>query len=583
MTFRKHSCVLFIVLFVYALVSAQDVEQKYNSLKDRINNDPLKITGSFNAMGQHYAAFGIPNRAIPWSGRLMAALNFDFLGIKMPFSLAYSNGGVVFNRRLPSYSFVGISPSYKWAKVLIGTRTMDFGKYSFSNHSFTGGGFELTPGSFVASAFYGRLRRARVEDFQGINNVDPFYRRMGFGGKIGYEEGRDKAIFSVFKAWDDGSSIELPDSSFNFFPSENVILSGEMSKGIGRKMNLEVVYSHSAFTDDRELASRTDGIRLSNYAGLLRNNISTRNNNAFEAKLNYTFKVFSVNLAYERIDPGYRTMGALFFNNDLENISAGSRLKLFKSRVMVNGRAGIQRNNLNEDQANRYNRFVGNVNVNIRASKNLTLTGSYSNFNNVNRRLSIANLDSLIVVTDLVLNNQNASAGFNWIMSNDNSRNSGIQGSVNFSQGNTIENDQVMSDQTTNTSNGNLIYYLQLKPSKWNFGVNVAYQNNVLGENNTRFTSGGITIGKRLLGDKVNLSLIGNYAISGQLTDGAEVASGNIISSQFSVAYQLTKTSALVLNSGFINNNVENLSTTTQRFSEFRNIINYTYKFNQKK
>lgn len=562
---------------------AQDIEQKVNDLSSRIQNDPLKVTGSFSAMGQYYQAFGIDGRAIPFTGRLIAALNFDFLGIKAPFSLAYSNGGVVFNRRLPTYSFVGISPSYKWAKLLIGNRTLDFGKYSFSNHSFTGGGFELTPGNWNVSAFYGRLRRARAEDFVGINNVDPYFRRMGFGGKIGYEKERDKVMLSIFKAWDDKSSIQIPDSSFNFFPSENVIVSGEITKGIGRKMDLKITYSNSGFTDDRELENRTQGVRLSNYGGLLRNNISTRNNNAFEAKLDYKFKIFSINLAYERIDPGYRTMGALFFNNDLENVSAGGRVKLFKSRVMVNGRVGIQRNNLNEDQANRYNRFVGNLNLNIRATENLTLFGSFSNFNNVNRRLSVANLDSLLVVTDLVLNNQNANAGFNWIVTNDNSRNAGIQGSANFSQGSTIENDVVMDNQTTNTANGNLMYYLQLKPSKWNFGVNAAYQRNLIGANNTTFTTGGITIGKRLLEDKLNLSLVGNYSLSAQRNEDIEMASGNIISTQFSAAYQLTEMSAIVFNSGFINNNVENISTGTRKFSEFRNMINYTYRFNRKK
>jgi len=583
MTIRNFFGVAILLVGVWSGVIGQDVVQKYNSFKDRITEDPLRVTGSFDAMGQYYQAFGIANRAIPWSGRLMAALNFDFLGINMPFSLAYSNGGVVFNRRLPSYSFVGISPSYKWAKVLIGTRSLDFGKYSFSNHSFTGGGFELTPGNFVASAFYGRLRRARVEDFQGINNVDPFYRRMGFGGKVGYENGRDKVLFSVFKAWDDASSIVRPDSSFNFFPSENVILSGEISKGIGQRMDLDIVYSNSGFTGDREIQARTQGFRLSNYGGLLKNNISTRFNNAFEAKLNYKFKVFSVNLAYERIDPGYRTMGALFFNNDLENMSAGARLKLFKSRVMLNGRLGLQRNNLDGSQANRYNRLVGNLNINVRATENLTLMGSYSNFNNVNRRLSIANLDSLVVVTDLVLSNRNANAGFNWVLSNDNSRTAGIQGSATFSQGSTIENDRVMDNQTTNTGNGNLTYYLQLKPSKWNFGANIAYQSNVIGASTTDFRSLGATLGKVLLGDKLNLSLILNYSLSGQNTDAVEQASGNIVSTQFSAGYQVTKTSALVLNSGYINNAVENMNTGTRKFSEFRNTIKYTYRFNKKK
>lgn len=211
MTTKKRFFVQLFCLLALDCLQAQDVEKTVNDLKSRIQNDPLKITGSFIAMGQNYQAIGLDNRALPFSGRLMAALNFDLLGLNMPLSLAFSNGGVVYHKRLPSYNFIGVSPSYKWAKVLIGTRTMDFGKYSFSNHSFTGGGFELTSGNWNFSALYGRLRRARIEDFVGLQNVDPFYRRTRFGAKAGYEDGKDKVMFSLFKAWDDGNSILTPE------------------------------------------------------------------------------------------------------------------------------------------------------------------------------------------------------------------------------------------------------------------------------------------------------------------------------------------------------------------------------------
>ncbi|WP_235297996.1 TonB-dependent receptor [Portibacter marinus] len=563
----------------------QDVEQQYQSLRKRIQNDPLKVTGNINATAQYYQAFGITGRAIPFNGRILAALNFDLLGVKMPFSLAYSNGGVVFNRRLPSYSFVGLSPSYKWAKLLVGTRTMNFGKYSFNNHSFNGGGIELTPGNWFFSGFYGRLRRARLEDFQTINNVDPYFKRMGFGGKIGYKNGKDKVLISIFKAWDDGSSVPSValDSSLNFSPSENVILSGEIGKSIGPRMDLEINYSSSGFTDDRNLNAEQKRVRVSNYGGLLRKNISSRINNAFEAKWIYRFNLFSVNVGYERIDPGYRTMGALFFNNDLENISGGLNLKLFKSRLILIGRSGIQRNNLGEDQANQYRRIVGSANATIRATKSLTFTGSYSNFNHVNRRISIRNIDSLNVITDLVLSNENGSAGFSWILTNDNSRSSGIQGQMTFNRGATIENDLARLDQSSRTLTSTVNYFLQLKPAAWSFNGHLAHQRNKIGLLETTFNSVGISSEKSLLDNSLNISLALNYALSSQKVDDLLQASGRVINLQFSTGYQLTKTSAIVFTSGLINNHVENTNSGLQKFSEFRNTLNYTYLFNPQK
>ena len=587
MCLMSYRIFLFVALFLSVIhqLKAQDVEQKYNSLRDRLANDPIKVTGSFSALGQHYQAFGIDNRSLPFNGRLLAALNFDLLGIKVPLSVAMSNGGVVFNRRLPSYSFIGISPSYRWAKLLIGTRSMDFGKYSFSNHSFTGGGLELTPGNFYLSGFYGRLRRARVEDFQGVNNVDPFYRRMGFGGKVGYKSGNDIAMLSLFKAWDIEKSIprEVIASNLDFYPSENVIISGEISKKIGSKMDLEITYSNSGFTTDRNIDKTSRPFRLSTYGGLLAKNASSRINDAFETKLSYRFKFFSVNVAYERIDPGYRTMGALFFNNDLENVSGGGKVKLFKSRLMINGRIGVQRNNLNDNQANQYKRLVGNLNANLRATNQLNFMFSFSNFNNVNRRISIAAIDTLVLVTDLVLSNQNATAGFNWILNNDNTRVSGLQSSVTYSQGSTIENDVIMENQSVGTINANLNYYLQLKPSRWNIGGNIAYQQNELGTLQTNFRTIGFTVGKGLLRQKLKMSWIGNYSRSSEISDRISLASGNIFSSQFSANYQVNNSSVISFNAGILSNQVDNSNRSSSSFREYRNTINYLYKFNQKK
>ncbi|WP_284284502.1 porin family protein [Portibacter lacus] len=575
-----------VVLFFSVCLSStlsQDVEQKFNSLKDRIQNDPLKVNGSFSAMGQYYQAFGIDNRAVPFSGRLMAALNFDFLGIRMPFSLAYSNGGVVFNKRLPSYSFIGISPSYKWAKVLIGTRSMDFGKYSFSNYSFTGGGFELTPGNWNVSAFYGRLRRARVEDFQGINNVDPFFRRMGFGGKAGYEDGKDKVLVSVFKAWDDGASIVIPDSSFNFFPSENVIVSAEIGKQISKRVDLEVHYSNSGFTDDRELQERTEGFRLSNYGGLLRNNISTRFNNAFEAKLNFKLKAVSFNIAYERIDPGYRTMGALFFNNDLENVSGGVNFRILKGKLNVNARGGLQRNNLSGEEANDYNRFVGSFNANYTVNDKLTFTGSATNFNNVNRRSTIVDPNSPILLTNLVLNNQQANLGANYVIANDNSRSSTLSATASLTQGNTIENDIVNVDQSSTSLNTFIYYTLQLKPSAWTFGVNTGYNRNNFGSNETAFSNVGLMAAKKLFNEKLDLGLQSNVAFNTQYQDQVSVADGQLYSLLFTATFMTSKSSAISLNSGYLHNNVVNSNQGVQAFSEFRNTLNFQYRFNPRK
>jgi hypothetical protein len=42
---------------------------------------------------------------------------------------------------------------------------------------------------------------------------------------------------------------------------------------------------------------------------------------AYNGGVNLKLKKGMVGVKYERIDPGYKTLGAYYFNNDLENIT----------------------------------------------------------------------------------------------------------------------------------------------------------------------------------------------------------------------------------------------------------------------
>jgi hypothetical protein len=462
---------------------------------------------------------------------------------------------------------------------------MDFGKYSFSNHSFTGAGLELTPGKWLFSAFYGRLRRVRVQDLQGITSIEPYFRRWGLGAKAGYEDGRDKVSLSLFKAWDDPNSITQPDSLFNFNPSENVIISGEIRKGLGRRMDLEINYSKSGFTADRSQQKSSEGIKISNFAGLLHSNLSTRINDAFETKLSYKLANLSLNITYERIDPGYRTMGALFFNNDLENISAGIKLKLLKGRLRINTRSGIQRNNLNGDQVNDYQRLVGSVNINLLASKKLTFSGQISNFNNVNRRMSIIDPNSPIVVTDLVVNNLQATASIHYVLANTNSRSSSILLTSNFAQGNTIENDKIRDDQGSESTTAFAMYALELKPTAWTWGANTGYTVNKFDNNQMAFANIGFFTSKKLMNDKLDIGLQGNVAFNTQTINEVLTANGRLYNLILNITFQTTTTSAISFSSGFLSNNVINptANNALNSFSEFRHTLNFQYRFKPKR
>lgn len=51
-------------------------------------------------------------------------------------------------------------------------------------------------------------------------------------------------------------------------------------------------------------------------------------------------------MEYRRIDPGYRSMGAYFMNNDLENLTITPSMSLFKRKLNLRGSIGVQHDNL---------------------------------------------------------------------------------------------------------------------------------------------------------------------------------------------------------------------------------------------
>lgn len=85
-------------------------------------------------------------------------------------------------------------------------------------------------------------------------------------------------------------------------------------------------------------------------------------------------------MGYERIDLEYRTLGAYYFNNDLENITVNTTTALFQGKVSLGLNVGLQKNNLDKEKISSMQRMVGSANIGYAASERLNLNASYSNF-----------------------------------------------------------------------------------------------------------------------------------------------------------------------------------------------------------
>lgn len=558
---------------------AQDVEQKYDEIKNRLDDKPIKWNGILTADGSAYHSYGITGRAVPYLGRLSALINLDIYGINIGGSANLSSGGTVFNTVLPAYTFIGISPSYKWATLHLGTRTMSLGKYTFNNHSFNGIGFELKPGKWKIVSFYGNLRRARPEDFISIQRLEPIFRRTGFGMKGGFDNGKDAFLVSLFKAWDNPNSIPAPDSSFQIFPSENVIISLETVKAISSKINLKAEYAQSGFTENQNISILTNTSFTRNYGGLLETNESTRWNQAFDIGLHLTLKKASLSIQYERIDPGFRTLGALFFLNDLENVHMGLKLRLLKNKLQISGKAGVQKNNLDGTQVNKYSRFVGSGMLNLHITERLSLFGSASSFNNVVFRSSVQDVNAPLTVTELVLNNEDYNLGASYLVQKSQRLQGNFQFNFNFSKGLSIENDIIQSDANTRASNLMAYYTLQLVPFKWGLTILGGRQYISFGSTKNQNVTTGIGINKTLHRDLISIGFNSNISFNKQWIEESLNASGQLLNMGISVSYKINESIQLIFNSMFLSNNTTDIHNIQRRFGELRSSLVFTYRF----
>jgi len=101
---------------------------------------------------------------------------------------------------------------------------------------------------------------------------------------------------------------------------------------------------------------------------------------AFKSSIGYGIKTFAINLNYERIEPDYKTLGAYFFNNDLENITLAPSISVLKGKLNLSFNTGLQRDNLDNSKLNTTKRWVGSFNANYAPNQHWNIMGSYSNF-----------------------------------------------------------------------------------------------------------------------------------------------------------------------------------------------------------
>lgn len=554
----NHSKITFVLAFLLGFICLPALAQDVN-LENAGKADPIKVSGSISALNRFYFASGIEDRQENYIWTLSGRLNFSIFGIAVPLTGTLTSQNSEFSQ---PYNRLSIRPSYKWAKAHIGYSNMTYSSYTLAGHTFLGGGVELNPGKLRFAANYGRFATAIPLDRPTNQPFVPSFDRFGYGGKIGYGDDNNYIDFIYFTAKDQMDSwANIPDSS-EVKPAENLVLGTAWKVSKIKNLTFAGEFARSAYTTDVRDEAIGQNPLFSTFG--FSTKASTVFRNAFKSSLSYRLSKHTISGSYERIDPEYQTMGAYFFNNDIENITAAYATTFLKNRLAFSVNGGLQRNNLEDTRESESRRTI--LAGNVVYTKNPFSVGlSHSNFSSEVRFVLNPALDSLnaVVVT------QSTTVFGNYLLPTANKQIISVNLSTQ-SVSDDFESEDRSSDN--NVFTGTLTYTAQF-PDESNLSVRFNYNKNDLNGVVTKRAGPGVTY-KRILLEKITTTTALNYFSS---------EGNNTLTALMNATLNLNSKHAFSLNLSYINRTmvtsaVEGVEESVN-FGETITTFNYSYNF----
>lgn len=470
-----------ILSLMFLFVPLVSYSQELSGLQE---NEPLTVNGGVSVNTVFYHSKDTLSTREPFSFVLSGNLNIDIYNVvNCPITFTYSNYQANWSQPF-NFNQFGMVPSYKWIKAYLGYNSMSFSDYTLSGHQFLGVGVELSPTEipWKYAAMYGRLLKPVEEDTTDAYNV-PAFARYGYATSVEYM-GYGDIKFVVFRAWDNEHSLSKMPEMTTLSPKSNLAFSLSVSEPIGEQFSFEGEFSTSAINTDTRNKQLKDGEHIFRATGFLqKNTISTVYYCAYKGSLKYEGQGYGLGVSYERVNPGYETLGAYYFTNDFENITLDASARFLKETLNVSGRIGLQRNDLDKTNVSSTKKVVGSLNTQYAFSKKTTASATYSNFtgytfiksvfDDINAVDPYQNVDTMRY-TQI---NQTLSTNISHLIGN--VENKSLQQSINV---NLTAQKQTMQENKlhkpgTRFYNGNLNYNVNLPERQLGFfsSVNVNY------------------------------------------------------------------------------------------------------------
>lgn len=347
----------------------------------------FNISGSISTEAHGYTTTRSANRRAPLGNVTTANASFSVLGFDSGINFRYNTDDSELRQ---SINRVGFNGSWRWVSLSAGDVTPSWSSYSLRGTRVRGGHVELTPGEFIFEITGGRTQRAvGPQDDDEIQPRRLSFERMLYGTRIGFGDQTRGHYFALsgFYARDDKNSITLPDSDAlleeqrNYSPpAENLLISPEMHLSFfDQAFQLGIEATASTFT--RDLTSNQIDPAESDvpdfFGSLMNIHSSTRLGFAGTAHAAFNVSPFDVRLQYDRVNPGFRSLGLRSIRDDQQRYSADVGVEFFNQRLRLDNRIGYDQDNLLGNRVQTQQGFDYNVDATGQLSESMSLTVGY--------------------------------------------------------------------------------------------------------------------------------------------------------------------------------------------------------------
>lgn len=527
---------------------------------------PFEISGSIS-LGVSFNGTSRENiRRAPSSYILNGSPTISIYGVKIPLSFTYSDQQLAFAQPFQRY---GASPYYKWIKLHLGYRSLNFSPYSMTGQTFLGGGVELTPGKFKFLAFYGKFENifATRNPFElGVLPTET-YTRKGYGLKMGYGDEKIGFDLSLLKIVDESESEDLIlTDTLGIQPKDNVVISPSMHITLFKKLTIQSTIAASVLTQNRNARiGILDDKIVNRLSSILTVNQSTKVALAGDASVNLALDKGNLGVKYQRIEPLYESLGLYGITNDFENYTINGDVNFFKNRLRVSVSQGYQKNNLTNLRRVTDLRKIGSYNVNLSLENGLNINAQYGNFQ-TDQEAGYVEVNDTIRLA-LVSKNASINSSYRWKQKKSQHSVSLFVGSQNYKD---LNSSNRLSFNNKNNS-GNLNYRIKVK--KLNLSVRAGLNYSTY-ESNAQLTNRiGVSVGasKKVFEERLQLK----FGLSIQKSEVDKTNDGLVYKGHVGLNQKIDDKNTLSLRASVIDRN----SIIKEAFTDYRARFGYTYRF----